>query len=146
MRFIPFLIVFLFLVPVFVFAVTASTYQSGGSRCVEYDSDISCSGTEDDDQCFPNYCLGSCQGLWDNQEFCSFKICCMVVKISRLLFAIAAGLAITIIIWAGIMYMTSTGDETRIKKAKQILLYGIIGTAIVAASGYIIAMVVEFLL
>lgn len=144
MRFIPFLIVFLLLVPIFVFA--AGVYYPTGHCCVVYDEDISCSGAEDHDQCFPDYCCKqNCAQLWDEGNYCSLKICCIVVKISRLLFFIAGGLAILIIIWAGIMYMTAAGDETRAKKAKQILLYGIIGTAIVAASGYIIAMIVEFL-
>jgi len=39
-------------------------------------------------------------------------------------------IAVIIIIYGGIQYMTSTGDSTKVKKAKDTILYGIIGLVV----------------
>ena len=49
---------------------------------------------------------------------------------------ILAGIAV---VWAGIAYMTSGSDSTRVKAAKDILKAGIIGAAIIFGSGVIVS-------
>ncbi|MDP2918165.1 MAG: pilin [bacterium] len=49
-------------------------------------------------------------------------------------FVIAAFLCIAIIVWAGVTYATAGGDEEKTTKAKQRLIYGIIGIAVVVAA------------
>ena len=46
-------------------------------------------------------------------------------------FAIAAILCVAIIVWAGITYATAGGDEEKVGKAKNRLIYGIIGVALI---------------
>lgn len=53
-------------------------------------------------------------------------------------FVIAAFLCIAIIVWAGVTYATAGGDEEKVTKAKQRLIYGIIGIAVVVAAYAII--------
>jgi hypothetical protein len=61
------------------------------------------------------------------------------------MFFIAAGLAIIVIVWAGITYMVAGGGEEKVTKAKKTLLYGLIGAAIVFSSGFIINLLMEIL-
>lgn len=119
-RFLPLLILILLLAPVIVLAQCPT-----GS--------------------LPDYCYDSCGELLDYGQTCAYRTCCIVIIIAHWSYFIAAGLALLMIIWAGIMYMTAAGDETKAGKAKKILLYGIIGAIIVWASGYILSTIVEFL-
>jgi TRAP-type C4-dicarboxylate transport system permease small subunit len=57
--------------------------------------------------------------------------------------AIAAGTIMIII--GGIQYMTSAGSEDKAKKAKQTILYAIIGIAVVLSVDFIIGLVKEIL-
>ena len=43
---------------------------------------------------------------------------------------LAGALAVIVIIFGGIRYVTSTGDAGRIKQAKDTILYGIVGLAV----------------
>ncbi len=52
-----------------------------------------------------------------------------VVIINTLLY-VAGGVAILIIVLGGIRYVTSTGDATRVKQAKDTILYAIFGLVI----------------
>lgn len=114
--------------------------------CPPYDPYVPCS-----DMCFRDYCVGDflspgpCYELYQYEDYCPLKICCLVVRISRWLYFVGAGLALVVIIWGGIMYMTAGGDENRVSKAKKILLYGLIGAVIMYASGYILSTVIGFL-
>ncbi|MDD5626866.1 MAG: pilin [Patescibacteria group bacterium] len=46
-------------------------------------------------------------------------------------YIIAAVLCVAVIIWAGITYATAGGDEEKVGKAKNRLIYGIIGVALI---------------
>ena len=152
MKFLPILILIFLLAPVFVLAATPITrcYDTEQQCCVEYDADIPCSGRPSEDNlgypaCYPYYCAqGACKELWDSRQYCTLKICCALTKIQRFMFFIAAGLAIIVIVWAGIMYMVAGGEE-KATKAKKTLLYGLIGAAIVFSSGFIINLLMEIL-
>ena len=129
--------------------------EPGERRCVDseqrcyvwYDPNIPCTGQSTDvtAKWFPYFCAKrACAELWDQGQYCTLKICCAITKISRFLFLIAAGLAIIVIVWAGIMYMVAGGEE-KATKAKKTLLYGLIGAAIVFSSGFIINLLMEIL-
>ena len=50
--------------------------------------------------------------------------------------------AVVVIILGGISYMTSNGDSTKVKKAKDTILYGVIGLVIVILSAAIVNFVI----
>ena len=51
-------------------------------------------------------------------------------------------LAVVVIILGGVQYMTSNGDASKVKKAKDTILYGIIGLIIVILSAAIVNFVI----
>lgn len=61
----------------------------------------------------------------------------LLVTIINWLLTILASLSILMIVVAGIMYITSQGDEGRVDKAKGWLTYSIVGL-VVALLGYVI--------
>lgn len=151
MKFLPILILILLLAPVFVSAGVFGGLTPMNQYCgwdhPEYDPSIQpCAN-----MCFRDYCIGDalgpgpCYELWAYADFCALKACCAVSRVTRWLYFIASGLALIVIVWAGIMYMTAGGDEEKTKKAKKVILYGLIGVLIVYASGYILSTVIGFL-
>ena len=54
--------------------------------------------------------------------------------------------AVIVIIIGGIGYMTSSGDAGKVKKAKDTILYGVIGLVIVALSFAIVNFVISNIL
>lgn len=54
--------------------------------------------------------------------------------------------AVIVIILGGIQYMTSTGDAGKVKKAKDTILYGVIGLIIVALAFAIVNFVISGIL
>jgi hypothetical protein len=50
--------------------------------------------------------------------------------------------AVVVIILGGISYMTSNGDASKVKKAKDTILYGVIGLVIVILSAAIVNFVI----
>lgn len=157
MKFLPILILVLLLVPVFASALYLDlTGPHGEPRACSEDQgicsygyreglDYPCSPGEDKTITYPYFCAqGACKELWDSGQYCSLKVCCALTKIQRFMFFIAAGLAIIVIVWAGITYMVAGGEE-RATKAKKTLLYGLIGAAIVFSSGFILNFLMEIL-
>jgi len=53
-----------------------------------------------------------------------------VKTITNVLLTVAGAVAVIILIIGGITYITSTGDSTRIKQAKDTILYAIIGVIV----------------
>lgn len=49
---------------------------------------------------------------------------------TNMLMYLAGAIAVIVIIFGGIRYVTSTGDATRVKQAKDTILFGIIGLVI----------------
>ncbi len=80
-------------------------------------------------------CHKSFMGWWD---------WCAVVPTARYVLTILLGLfgsvAVLMIIWGGILYITSRGDEEKIKKAKKIILFTLIGILIVTATWGLISL------
>jgi Type IV secretion system pilin len=55
----------------------------------------------------------------------------IVGNVSRILIALAGGIAVIVVIVAAIFYITSTGDPGRIKRAKDIIVNTAIGLIII---------------
>jgi uncharacterized membrane protein YozB (DUF420 family) len=65
----------------------------------------------------------------------------LIVTIIKWLLTFLGSLAVLMIVVAGIMYITSGGDEGRVDKAKSILTSAIIGL-VVALLGYVIVLTI----
>lgn len=61
------------------------------------------------------------------------------------LFIIAATLTVIFLIYAGIQWITSRGDPTRIAEAKSRLFYAIIGLVVVSLAFFIVRVVITIL-
>ena len=70
-----------------------------------------------------------------------------IVNIVNGIIAVLGIVAVIVIIIGGIGYMTSSGDSTKVKKAKDTILYGIIGLIICvlafAIVNFVIANVID---
>jgi len=77
--------------------------------------------------------IGAPKGVGDNHSTLASTINDIVLW----LLGFVGALAVLMIIVAGIMYLTSGGDEGRVEKAKQWLIYAIVGL-IVALLGWVI--------
>ena len=66
----------------------------------------------------------------------------MIVKVINWFLTFLASLSVLMIVIAGIMYITSGGDETRVDTAKKWLTYSIVGL-VVALLGYVIVKTVS---
>lgn len=65
---------------------------------------------------------------------CDGQLCTIPFLVMRLINFILSGIgavAVLMLVYAGIMYMTSAGNEKRTKDAKQTILYTILGLAVV---------------
>jgi len=73
------------------------------------------------------------------------KLKCILTNIAVVMYVIAGGLAVVVMIIGGITYMTAGGNEDNINKAKKIITNGLIGAAIVLCAGFILDLLAEFL-
>lgn len=67
----------------------------------------------------------------------------LIVVIIKWLLDILAALAVIAIIYSGIMYMTSSGDQAKSEIAKKNLIWAIIGVIIVALSFFIVELIAK---
>jgi hypothetical protein len=58
-------------------------------------------------------------------------VAAMLNRIITFLLGLVGGLAMIAIIWGGIMYVISLGDESRTKKAKTIITMAVVGLVVV---------------
>lgn len=61
-----------------------------------------------------------------------------IFSVINVLLGIIAAIALAVLLWAGFTYVTSLGDEDKIRSAKRIILYTIIGLLMVAGAWVII--------
>ena len=54
-----------------------------------------------------------------------------VTNILNVIIGVLGIVAVIVIIFGGVQYMTSTGDASKVKKAKDTILYGVVGLVIV---------------
>lgn len=69
----------------------------------------------------------------------------IIVAIVKWLAGLAGALAILALVWGGIMYIVSLGDDSRVNKAKSIIMWAIVGIAVVILS-YVMLNIVSKLL
>jgi len=81
------------------------------------------------------------QGECDQLEPYSAKLCNLLWKIQQILYAVGIGLAAIMIILGGITYMSAREDEEQVKKAKKMIINGLIGFAIVLSFALIMGLV-----
>ena len=62
----------------------------------------------------------------------------IIDSVMGLLAMIGSGVAVIMIIWAGILYMTSGGSEEKVRTAKKTIMWAIIGVAILWSANFII--------
>ena len=62
----------------------------------------------------------------------------IIDSVMSLLAMIGSGVAVIMIIWAGILYMTAGGGEEKIRTAKKTIMWAIIGVAILWSANFII--------
>jgi uncharacterized membrane protein len=65
----------------------------------------------------------------------------IIASIIQFLLALSAILAMGVIVWGGIMYIMSLGDESKAEKAKTIIKYAIYGVIVVLLSYVIVAFI-----
>ena len=68
---------------------------------------------------------------------------CIVDKVAIAIRPIAIAVAIVMIIISGIQYITSTGSQDKIERAKKTMLYTIIGLVIVIMASFLIGILGE---
>lgn len=59
---------------------------------------------------------------------------------------IVLAIAVIIIIWAGLVWMTAGGDEEKITTARRMILYGLVGVGIVIVAYGMVALVKSLLI
>ena len=69
----------------------------------------------------------------------------LVINILVFLDGVLAGLAAIVFSWAGVLFLTSTGNESQVTKAKKAMIYGVVGLAI-ALSGALIISTIRYVI
>ena len=68
-------------------------------------------------------------------------ICTLLNKIKVIIAAVGFGIAVIILIWGGIAYMTAGGNDEKATKARKLIVNAIIGIAIIFAATFILNLV-----
>ena len=84
--------------------------------------------------------------LIDNEADAGNKLNTGIKDIINVVIGALAIVCVVVIIIGGINYMTSSGDATKVKKAKDTILYGIVGMIICALAFAIVNWVIGTLL
>lgn len=69
-----------------------------------------------------------------------------VLAILKIVATLIAVIALAALIWGAVMYVTSMGNDSRTETAKKIILYALIGLAILGAAGIIVNVVLNIIL
>lgn len=69
----------------------------------------------------------------------------VIPRIINIIMSVLAIIAVVIVLIGGFMWMTAAGNEERVKKAKQVLVAGVIGLAIILAAYAIASFVIRSL-
>lgn len=76
----------------------------------------------------------------------TYKLCRFLDKVANVLYVVGWSVALIVVLIGGITIMTAGGNEDNLKKGKKIITNGIIGAAIVLCAGFILGLLVQFLL
>ena len=77
-----------------------------------------------------------CKGTEDNLPI-------VVINILNAIITVLGLVAVVVIIYGGIQYMTSTGDAGKVKKAKDTILYAVIGLIVCVLAFAIVNFVIK---
>lgn len=66
-----------------------------------------------------------------------------LLVIANVLAWFGGAIAVIMIIYAGFVYVTSSGDDGKIKSAKNIILYSVVGLVVIVVSRIIVAFVID---
>jgi len=75
----------------------------------------------------------------------SRTLCNAITDVRDLLYVFGVAFAAIMIIYGGIVYLTAGDDEEKTKKAKKIIINGIIGLVIILVAAFLIGLVSEFI-
>ena len=67
-----------------------------------------------------------------------------VKNIVNLLLWLVGVLAVLMIVWSGVMYITSSGNSQKVGTAKNTLLYSVIGLLVAVLAGWIVNQVIDW--
>ena len=65
----------------------------------------------------------------------------IVTTVTNILLFIAGALAVIMIIWGGMRYVTSGGESSKVTTAKNTIIYALLGLVVVALSQFIVKFV-----
>jgi len=66
-----------------------------------------------------------------------------LLVIANVLAWFGGAIAVIMMIYAGFVYVTSSGDDGKIKSAKNIILYSVVGLVVIVVSRIIVAFVID---
>lgn len=66
-----------------------------------------------------------------------------IINIINVIIGVLGLVAVVVIIYGGVQYMTSTGESSKVKKAKDTILYGVIGLIICILAFAIVNFVIK---
>lgn len=69
-----------------------------------------------------------------------------ILAILAVVATLIAVIALAALIWGAVMYVTSMGNDSRTETAKKIILYALIGLAILGAAGIVVNVVLNIIL
>lgn len=68
----------------------------------------------------------------------------LIALVSKAVMKIALIVAVVALIWAGFLFVTSQGNEEKLKNARAVLVWTIIGVAIIVGTDIIISVIENF--
>lgn len=71
----------------------------------------------------------------------STDVATLIGKVITWVLGLVGAIAVLFIIYAGILYVTSSGNKERIEQAKQTLTYAVIGLVVIVLAGVIVSLV-----
>jgi hypothetical protein len=92
--------------------------------------------------CFPVGALAACDCdpnvdiVCNPLKFCKFQD--LIDALINTLFVVALAIVPLMIVWAGMLFITGNGDPNKLSKAKNIMLYTVIGLGIILLSRAIV--------
>lgn len=82
---------------------------------------------------------GSCEGTSTGTE----KVNATIVQVINIFSTLVGVIAVIMIIWGGLRYITSGGDSGKITSAKNTIIYALIGLVVVALAQFIVKFVLN---
>ncbi len=67
----------------------------------------------------------------------------MILIVLNVALLVIGAIALAVIIWAGVTYIVSLGDESKVGKAKKTLLFAIVGLLVIGVAGIIVNVIIN---